>query len=263
MARLVEALTGDLEASERAPALRATGDVLAAHLHRVRRGQQSVQLPTFEDPEVWCTIPLDPRLGPSENLNRIYQKARRLERSGERVLERLDATETRLAELRATLETLDEQDLDGLISLDKHLPKSGPTRRPSASDGWDTWTGPDGMRIRVGRNERANRRLCFSVSRGRDWWFHLRNAPGAHVVLRLHGQQSPPLSALLAASELVLMSAKLPEGASADVQYTQVRHLRPIPGEQGGRVRIASERVLRVERDPGQLDGWLREEPLS
>ncbi|TNE84135.1 MAG: DUF814 domain-containing protein [Deltaproteobacteria bacterium] len=259
--RLIAALEGDLEASERAPLLRAQADVLAANLHRVHRGAERITLPSFEDPDVEFEIALDPRLGPPENLNRLYQKARRLDRAGDRVLERLDHQETRLGELRAIAERLEALPFDELEALDRTLPRQQSTREHGPRQGWDTWLGPDGMRLRVGKNEKANRALCFSVSKGRDWWLHLRDAPGAHVVLSLGSQQSPPLPALLAGAELVLTAARVPVGSSADVQYTQIKHLRPIPGEESARVRIAQEKVLRVQRDPAQLDAWVRLDP--
>ncbi|MCO4747590.1 MAG: NFACT family protein [Proteobacteria bacterium] len=260
--RLVRALASDLDAAERAPILRAQADVLACNLHQLTRGQDHAVLPSLEQPGTNVEIRLDTKLSPAENMNRLYKKAGRLERSGERVLERLDTEENRLADLSAKLEGIEDADLPALRALDKLLPKQGRGAAPTKRVPWDTWLGPGGMRLRVGHNAAANRKLCFSVSRGRDWWLHLRDRPGAHVVLALGGAQSPPLEALLAGAQLVLIAARIPEGTAADVQYTEIRHLRPIPGESGGRVRVAEERVLRVQRDRSALHGWDKQDQV-
>lgn len=260
LVRLVAGLERDLDASAQAPVLRGKADTLAANLHRVTRGAPSIRLPSLENPEEEVEIVLDPRKSPSENLNRLYNKARRLDRAADQVLERLDTQEQALATHRETLSALESLTLTELRDLEKSLPKQ--QRAPRVVDvrsDWDLWHGPAGMRLRVGRNERANRALCFSSSRGRDWWLHLRDRPGAHVVLSLAGTESPPLDALLAGAELVLTAARIPEGTAADVQYTQIRHLRPIPGETGGRVRVAKEKVLRAIREPANLQLWVRE----
>ena len=88
---------------------------------------------------------------------------------------------------------------------------------------------------------------------------HLRGKAGAHVVLPMARGQTPSLPLLLAAAQIVLVHAKVPEGESADVQYARVRDVRAIPGEVA-KVRIADERVLRVTRDPSELAGWVRED---
>ena len=88
---------------------------------------------------------------------------------------------------------------------------------------------------------------------------HLRGKPGAHVVIRTQPGQTPPLATLLAAANIALIQAKVPVGTAADIQYTRIKDVRSIPGDSGGRVRLANEKVLRVTRDPAALVGWTRE----
>ena len=42
-----------------------------------------------------------------------------------------------------------------------------------------------GVPILVGRNKRENEQLSLHIGRHPDVWFHAREVPGAHVVLRM------------------------------------------------------------------------------
>jgi len=64
--------------------------------------------------------------------------------------------------------------------------------------------------------------------------------------------QSPSLPHLLAAAELALIYGKCSE---AEVQYTQIRNLRSLPGTVAG-VLVHEEKVLKVRRNEGALLGW-------
>lgn len=257
--RLLRNLERDLARAEEAPALRHQADLLASHLHQVPRGATTVTLEDWDTGEP-VTIELEPGRPPSDTLEQLYRRSSRLDRVADRVLERMDAAEADLERYRASLLSLGGADLDTLDALDKELPALRQARSERAVElPWTTWSGPDGQRVLVGRNERGNRRLTFQVARGSDWWMHLRGRPGAHLVLPIKRDHTPTLPHLLAAAQIALIQARIPEGAAADVQYTRVRDVRPIPGEIA-LVRVANERVLRVVRDPAELVGWEREE---
>lgn len=260
--RLLGHLEDDLQRAEEGPLHRKRADLLAANLHRVQRGASTA---VFEDWETGqpVQIDLDPSRPASDTLEQLYRRASRMERVADRVLERMDAVEAELVALREGLQELPTADVDALHALEKRLPPAmaGPRGQDTALP-WSTWQGPGGERVLVGRNERGNRRLTFQVAKGTDWWMHVRGRPGAHIILPMGRNQTPPLAHLLAAAQITLIHAKVAEGDSADVQYARVRDVRAIPGE-GAKVRIADERVLRVTREPAELVGWVREEPAA
>ncbi len=258
--RLLENLEQDLERAEQAPELRHAADLLASNLHRVERGAHTVQVDDWNTGES-IELTLDPSRPASEQLEQLYRRASRLDRVGDRVLERLDATERELAELHRALRDLPHADLETLEALDQRLPAlSTGSRGPAAVHRpWTCWVGPHGQRVLVGRNERGNRKLTFQVARGSDWWMHLRERPGAHLILPTAKDQVPSLDHLLAAAQIALIHGKVPEGDAADVQYARIRDVRAIPGELA-RVQVADERVLRVTRDAAELVGWIRED---
>ncbi|MCB9694918.1 MAG: NFACT family protein [Alphaproteobacteria bacterium] len=257
LGRLLANLEDDLEKAGRADAVREQADTLAAHLHTVVRGSDHVELPSLDGTGT-LTVPLLVDRAPSASLTHLYDRARRLERMGERVLERLDGTEKALARAEEQLgrvETMELEELEGLHRSTRGEEDTGGPRIPGVT----TWSGPRGERVLVGRDAPANRRLTFQVGRGDDYWMHLRGKAGSHLLLPMQKGHTPSLEHLLAAAQIAAVHAGVPDGGRAEVQYTRIRDVRSIPGSADARVRVWNEKVLQVVRDPAELTGWSRD----
>ena len=256
--RLVENLEDDLRKSESSTELRRDADTLAASLWKVQRGQTQVELPDLEDPDGTRPILLNGRLSPGQNLEVLYQRARRMEKVGVRSLERLIEVEERCRVLRHQIMAVENaptpKPLDALARL---LPRDGQPGEQERARLWNTWCGPNNARVLVGKNAAANRRLTFRHARGNDWWLHLRDLHGPHIILQVKNGVSPSLETILAAAQIALIASKIDVGARVDVQYTRVKNVKPIPGEEGGRVMLTEERVLHVVRDSASPTDWV------
>src|SRR5699024_1828433 len=49
----------------------------------------------------------------------------------------------------------------------------------------------DGYHIYVGKNNLQNEELTFHFASGNDWWFHAKQAPGSHVIVKSNGDELP------------------------------------------------------------------------
>lgn len=210
--------------------VRRLADALAASLGAVARGGAEARVPDPCAPDRTVAVPLDPRLSPGANLNRLYDKARRVER-GRRALE---------ARLAATLAEVEAVRADGAAEArgrDREPAVEGPYRRLRAANGWPLW---------VGRNGRENDRL---VREARPWdlWFHARDVPGAHVVLRLPAREARvPEAIVLEAAAVAAAHSRAAGEAGVDVLVVEAGRVRKPRGASPGRVVVAGERVVRV-----------------
>lgn len=257
LSRLHDNLDHDLQRADRADEVRAMADTLAANLHHVEGGPDHVALPSFDDPDQLLTIPLIQGKAPSASLDRLYRKARRLERMGEAVLERMETTQQRLDEARDLRQRLEELTLPELDRLARRFRQSGRRDQPQGIPGVTVWVGPDGERVLVGRDAKANRRLTFQMGKGHDWWMHQRERPGSHVLIKMKRGKTPSLELLLAAAQIAAVHAGVPEGGRIEVQYARIRDIRSIPGSVA-MVRVHNEKVLEIVRDPAEITGWTR-----
>jgi len=218
-------------------------------------------------------IPLDPARDPLQNIERYFQRYRKAQRAVPVILERAERVRgeiERLAELTAEMEkATSPADLD---AIEKRIPGLSPGRVPSpsqkrfpagpapAASGPRRFTSGDGLTILVGRGGAQNDELTFRLARGNDIFLHVSGRPGPHVVIRaLPGRQVPP-ETLLDAAQLALYysltsrhAVRFEEGLAADVDYTEVKHVRKPRGAKPGMVLLARHQTLRVNAEPERI----------
>ncbi|MDF1551634.1 MAG: NFACT RNA binding domain-containing protein [Deferrisomatales bacterium] len=213
---------------------RDRADALGAVLWQVEAGQRSVQAPDLRIPGVVHDLPLDPGLSPGRNLNQLYLLARKRERTRQALEARLSASERELA--AGPAETQERQAAEGRAE------STGPYRRFRSSDGWS---------LRVGRNGAENERLVRE-SKPWDLWLHVRDAAGAHVVIRKPGRDSrvPERTLTEAAGLAARFSSRAADGA-VEVQVAEIARLRKPKGASPGQVLVAGDRTVRVPPGAG------------
>lgn len=255
--RLLSKLNEDLERTDLVATMRAQADSLGVRLHTFRQRSGTIEFPDVHDEERTWSLALKHGETAPQAMNRLYNKARRLEDAQAGIVQRIEHTESLLHAYQEALTALESAGFADLRTLRKGvaLPqKTQRERRERAA--WEVWTGPGGQRVRIGTDRKTNRRLVFGASKGYDVWMHLRELPSAHLVIDGSKTHPPALETLLAAAQLLLRKSRWAEGVKADVQYTQVRHLRAVPGDAGAQVIVHQEKVLLVERDDTPLKGW-------
>jgi hypothetical protein len=237
-------LPGAAELRHRAEALLAAGGVAPVP------GEGHVEVPDPYEPERRLRVAVDPRLTLPVNADRLFAKARRVDRAARHLAERLAQTERDLARARA-----DEAAAQSARSSSDLASVPARPRRPAD----DAATGPrryltsHGLEILAGRGARENQQVTFEAAAPEDWWLHARDVPGAHVVLR-DPQGRAADDDLREAAEVAAFFSEARAESQADVHVTRRKHVRPAGG--AGRVRIGHSETLRVApRDP---EGRLR-----
>jgi predicted ribosome quality control (RQC) complex YloA/Tae2 family protein len=112
-----------------------------------------------------------------------------------------------------------------------------------------------GERILVGRGGADNHALTFRIARGNDFWLHVRDAPGAHVVVPLPARgRAPHPETLLDAAALALHHSDLRGEKLGDITVTERKHVRAAPGGPPGRVTLAAARTLTVTDPAARIE---------
>lgn len=248
LARLEEHLRRDLEALPDAEELRRSAGALLAAAAAAPKGAARVEVPDPYAPGRTRPVDLDPRIGVHANVDRLFEKARRIERAGQRV-------GSRLAETRAELAAAAKREAIALDALDRAELAPAPairSRESAPRAGPRHYITSHGLSLLVGRGARENHHLTFAMARGDDLWLHARDVPGGHVILRDPESRAGPDDIREAAEVAAFFSDARTEG-SIDVHVARRKNLR---SAGGGRVRFAhSDTVRVVPRDP---EGRLR-----
>ena len=188
------------------------------------------------------SIPVDPTMTYTENANKFFAKYNKMKRTFEAVSEQIKECENDVRHLESVLTELDiarkEEDLaiirqelidsgymkaKGGRKKDHRMPKSKPLHFLS-SDGYD---------IYVGKNNYQNDELTFHMAVGNDWWFHAKNMPGSHVILRSKGDE-PPIRSFEEAASLAAYFSKGKGSDKVEVDYVQKKHVKKPNGSKPG-----------------------------
>jgi len=264
--RRVWQLEGDLREAESDQNVRATADLLAAHLHEIEPGRDKVDLVDFDGNPV--RVELDPSRPPHTNLERWYKRAARSERKIEQVATRLDDARIELAATTVRYDAVraldDETSLTTWLELaDTHgldpapnAPKPASARGRPDADRLPYWPYVIGdWELRVGRSARDNDALIKGHAHGRDLWLHAQGVPGSHVIVR-SGGKPVPRAIVESAARLAAHFSRSKTSATVPVLVVERRHVRKprkaAPGE------VIADRAKTVFVEPGIPKGCVR-----
>jgi predicted ribosome quality control (RQC) complex YloA/Tae2 family protein len=254
LSRLLSHLEGDLAGLPVAGDLRRHAEALLAAPRRDSPAGGEVEVGDPYAPDVPLRIRVDPALSLPANADRLFDKARRMERARGQVEARIEATRAALEAARAREASVrGARDAAGLDVVAPG-PAASPRAAPAAAGGSRHYLTSRGLSILVGRGARENHRLTFGVARPEDLWLHARDVPGAHVIVRdPEGRASP--EDLREAAELAAFFSEAARHDQVEVHVTRRKHVRPARGAPG-RVIVGHSDTLRVApRDP---EGRLR-----
>ncbi|GAC1523981.1 MAG: NFACT family protein [Vulcanimicrobiaceae bacterium] len=227
--------------------LRAAGDALYAHLAEIPSRATSFVPPS--DPA--RTIALDPDLDAKGNAALYFKRYRKAATKLEHVarrLEELDAERIVGDELAWELERADAETLDELgdavarFERRKSAPKISSARKRKPMD----VRVAEDARVYVGRSPAGNADLTFRLARPDDLWFHARQTPGAHVVLRIDAAREPSPGELERAASLAAYYSKASASEKVSVDYTERKHVRRQQNAPPGLVWYTNARTLLV-----------------
>jgi predicted ribosome quality control (RQC) complex YloA/Tae2 family protein len=117
--------------------------------------------------------------------------------------------------------------------------------KPAAGRFW-SYELPGGWEVLAGRTDADNDLLSMHLVQDDDWWFHARDLPGSHVVLRARPDAEPDRKVLEAAAAIAAYHSKGRDGGTMGVSVVRGRDVRKPKGVKTGTVQIRNEQALRV-----------------
>ncbi len=263
---LLRGLERRREAARTAERVRQDGELLKSALGSIRRGMKEIVVEDWFGDAAPRAIPLDPKLSPQDNLERIFARYRKLARSGEAIEREEELARARLELYASLLERVAEEDPAALEAeaIDAGLleARQRKTRRdPAATRAripYKSYRGSNGTEIRVGKSARDNDLLCSRHARGNDLWLHTADAPGSHVVLPLAKGAEPNPEEVLDAAHLAVHFSPLRGADKASVHVARRKEVHKPKGAPPGLVTLSGGRTLDLRVEPDRLRRLLR-----
>ena len=262
--RRILALEEDLDKARRYESYGRYGELLKAHLAHVKKGQDSVTVEDYFDPELGLiTIPLDPAKHPTANMHDYFQKHRKFLTAETEIRPRIEAAERERTQLREELDRIRRGEWQPPDSKERstHQRRDQTAQRKDRTEQAPRRRGPfrrfislDGHPIYVGRNAHENEELTHRFAQGDDLWLHARGVPGSHVVVRLPKGIEPPAETIRDAATLAILYSDFKKSGKGDVIFTRQKWVKKSKGRAAGTVLVTQERTIFLQLDRARLD---------
>lgn len=248
-----------LQDTEDRDKLKIKGELIHANLYQINEGQVSAKLFNYYTNETE-KIALDPNLSPTQNAQKYYAKYNKKKRTYIALTDQINETKKELSHLESVKYALDfASSEDDLQQIKEELISSGYIKfRKSKAKKQLSQSEPihyvssDGFDIFVGKNNFQNEDLWTKVASNNDWWFHAKDMPGSHVIVKANGKELPDRTFEEAAA-LAAYYSKAKDNPKVDVDYTLKKHLKKPNGAPLGYVIYYTNYSMYVEPSENNL----------
>ena len=241
--------------TEKKEKYRIYGELLHTYGYSVQEGSRSLTaLNYYTNEEI--TIPLDPDLSPLENASRYFSRYQKLKRTAEALDTLLTETKDEIAHLESIQTALDialsEEDLAQIkeeMTASGYIKRKGPqNRKVKITSRPFHYISSDGYHMYVGKNNYQNEELTFKFATGNDWWFHAKNQPGSHVIVKA-GNEELPDRTFEEAARLAAYYSSGRKAPKVEIDYIQKKHVKKVNGGKPGFVIYHTNYSMIIEPD--------------
>jgi predicted ribosome quality control (RQC) complex YloA/Tae2 family protein len=252
----IEKLKDTLKEAEKAEQYQLFGELLTANLYAAKKGMKEIEVLNYYDENGGTiVIPLNPRKSPSENAQKYfskYQKAKNaltvVEEQIHLALAEVSYFDNLQQQVQAAspkdIQEIREELVDGGYIRERQ--KRHGKKLQNAKPVLDHFISSDGTEIIVGKNNKQNDYLTNKLAARDEIWFHTKDIPGSHVVIR---SKDPSDETIREAAILAAYFSKARNSSSVPVDYTKVRHVKKPGGAKPGFVIYDNQQTVYVTPD--------------
>jgi predicted ribosome quality control (RQC) complex YloA/Tae2 family protein len=145
------------------------------------------------------------------------------------------------------------KDWDTWLAISSKIPAKGglpvPAREPEPTRSKRFRTLQiEGREVLVGKGARENDELTFDVAGPEDFWFHVADYSGSHVVVRNPSKdKNLDESVLVKAAQLAAYFSQARNSSKVEVHYTKRKHVTKARRAKPGLVRLLEFKSITVE----------------
>lgn len=230
------------------------GELLHTYGYSLEPGAKELEALNYYTNEM-IKIPLDPTQTAQENAKRYFEKYNKQKRTFEALSHLIQETHDEIVYLESIQTALDialsEADLS---EIKEELIASGYMKRKFTKKKVKVKNKPyhyissDGYHIYVGKNNLQNEELTFHFAVGNDWWFHAKQAPGSHVIVKTNGDELPDRT-FEEAGKLAAYYSSMRGTEKVEIDYIEKKHVKKPNGGKPGFVVYYTNYSLIIDSD--------------
>lgn len=248
----INILEENLNKENYAENLKRNADILAANVNMIQKGMDYIKLNNFYEKNKVVKISLDKLKEPWENVNQYYKRYKKIKNS-------IDFAKKDYPKQILNLEYFEQlkdfiersesiNDLNEIKSemIENKIIKSNTNYKDKVNKKSEPihYKTKNGADILIGRNSKQNDFLTLKIANKNDYFFHVKNNPGSHVILKNDNDivdEDIIIAAFLAANH-----SSISDEISVEVDYTKKKYVKKPKGAKPGMVYYENFKTINV-----------------
>nr|WP_330371695.1 NFACT RNA binding domain-containing protein [Peptostreptococcus sp. MV1] len=243
----------ELNESENADKYRIKGELITSYIYMIKEGMDKVVLENFYDNNKEIEIDLRVNLSPSENAQKYFKKYNKLKNAGEEISKQMVINIQEKEYLENTLLSIENcDDARELKEIREELIREGyiksykmPKKDNKPGTDMRKFRSYHGKLIIVGKNNKQNDYLTLRLADNEDLWFHTKDIPGSHVLIKSAGMTVTD-EELIEAATLAAYYSKARMSSNVPVDYTMRKNVKKPSGAKPGMVIYEKNKTIYV-----------------
>ncbi|QKE73076.1 fibronectin/fibrinogen-binding protein [Arthrobacter citreus] len=252
----IKKLRNSLEDTDKADKIQLQGELLTANMFAMQKGMKEIEVVNYYDENGGTmVIPLSPLKTPSENAQAYFTKYTKLKNSVTHIEEQIKLTTEENDYLETVIQQIESASPRDLEEIREELAETGYIRKKKSKKAQksnkqkvtlDEYISSTGEQLLVGKNNKQNEYLTNKLASRDELWFHTKDIPGSHVVIRA---KDPSENAIKEAAIIAAYFSKARQSSSVPVDYTEIRHVKKPSGSKPGFVIYEQNNTVYVTPD--------------
>ncbi len=237
------------------------GELIISNLHKEPENHKLTVTNYYDPEQKEITIPLDPRLNLKQNSQKFFKRYNKLKNAEEELLKFIEEGNEEIKYLENILFSIEEcRTIDDLDDIYIELINEGFMKRKSKIKKAKeykpeilTYVSSGGHDILVGKNNLQNDMLTFKIGKKEDFWFHAKNMPGSHVIIKTNGDELKD-DEYVEAARIAAFYSKGKNSGSVEIDYTKKSNVKKPANAKPGFVIYETNYSMLVEPDIARIN---------
>ena len=229
------------------------GELITSNLYRIKKyNVESIDLENYYDENKVITIPLDNSISPNENAKKFFKKYNKLKSTFGVANKQKNEIEKEMLYIESVIYAINESStIEELNDIYQEI--SGifvkPSKVKSSSNKQKTFQpfkyNIDNFTILVGKNNLQNDYITHKLANSNDYWFHVKDSHGSHVILKTEGK-TPSQEIINKCASIAAYYSKSKYSSNVPVDYTLVKNVKKMPRAKPGMVIYTNYKTVNV-----------------
>ncbi len=248
-------LNKELNNTDEAETFKLYGELLLS-APNLKDKQKSIEILNYYNNEL-VKIPLDIKYTILENSNKYYKKYQKSKNAITYINEQIEKANNEITYFKSLSFQISISNINDALEIkeelinNKYLFDKENKNKKKLKPKLLTYDLGDAF-ISVGKNNLQNDYLTHKLAKPNELWFHVKDAPGSHVVL--HKSEDITEEEIRTAALIAAYYSTMGESSSVPVDYTKIKNLKKVPKIKGSFVTMTHQKTIYIDPDKNIID---------